>query len=415
MLERKIFKMSLAKKTFILLYSHGDALGGIETLMKRIHDYLQAEQHQCNIISGKDAGFRKILCPPMAVVSDFRRLENITFAKKFVADYHIHTSDYVISFDFGSALSSLILSKVLKCTPVITNWVPDYYWMLRSRKHHPYSLLISYAFKNYYNKSTFYNMVSKYDIERKKVLKVNWDAGVFPIPINPSEVINRNYSLVDRRKIVTICRFEKMKDYVLHIPEMVKSIHDQGYEITVDMYGSGPYTENVDNLIKKLNLNKYIFLKGEVSYSNYPDVLENAGIFIGMGTTSLEAAAQKCPTIYALPFCLKGESCGPVYNSNLNPLADYDKPTTKFTNEVCHLLKLNPEKYIKECEKNYNFASQFFMNAVMKDFQNEIRNNSNKKVGIFFCFLLSFYSFARLFLKFLFASKKKFRQLDLQN
>lgn len=123
------------------------------------------------------------------------------------------------------------------------------------------------------------------------------NAKSFRLGVIDSIKFNENYCK-DFNKNIKICavgRLVKFKTYNLWIIEVIKNLNSKGYNITLDIYGTGPL---YNHMYEQINEN--ITLKGELPYENFNEVVSNYDLFVGSGTAIIQAASLGVPAIIAI-------------------------------------------------------------------------------------------------------------------
>lgn len=122
------------------------------------------------------------------------------------------------------------------------------------------------------------------------------DALVLPVP-----VVDQNLATIEREpkpgKIVSVGRLVNFKNH--HhtlITELLPYFHS-GHKIEYWIYGDGPEYPALEQFIEESGASAFCFLKGKFPYSEFSNILSDAKLFIGMGTSAIEAASLGLPTI----------------------------------------------------------------------------------------------------------------------
>lgn len=104
----------------------------------------------------------------------------------------------------------------------------------------------------------------------------------------------------ERKRIVSIGRLVPWKSYNTSIPGIAKALSDQGLDLIWDVYGSGPLLDGLQQEVDTLGLSDRVVFHGTVDFTELDKVLSAADLFIGMGTSMLEAAIRRVPCIVAV-------------------------------------------------------------------------------------------------------------------
>jgi hypothetical protein len=130
--------------------------------------------------------------------------------------------------------------------------------------------------------------------------------------------------------------------------------------------------------ILRNGLEGVISMEGVIPYKRFRQALEEAYIFVGMGTTILEASLFKVPNITAVAYDRQGLTWGPVYRipqGSLGPTSDVP-PGLKVVDEIDRLLRLQPSEYTAEQELIYRHVQVHAMDASMQRFLELVQNAS---------------------------------------
>lgn len=378
----------------VLLFSAGDRLGGIETLILRLISYWVVKGQEVRLICRAPSAFTAIPQHMTALGASFSKLIQAQFSYSIIFEQGIKRADYVIAFDQESAVIAPVWAKRLNAKPVYTNWVPDFYRFLRENKYHPMSWLMRRVLRRCYGPKTCFNMISDYDNERKRILGVEWDAGVFPIPINLAPFLSIKRKPV-RTRVVSVSRLDSMKEYVLTLPEIGAALRREGIDLEIEIYGEGPLRDEIQEKIQRNGMEGFVNLKGEVPYHSLPDVFATAGVFIGMGTACLEAAAAGVPTVYAKPYSHLGESCGSICASDCLPTNRHVRFDLRIKSELRRLLKLDNDQYRNESTRNRESAKALDMDDLLESFLSDLRSAETIRMPCSLITLVSVYGMLR--------------------
>ena len=106
-----------------------------------------------------------------------------------------------------------------------------------------------------------------------------------------------NFYFTKPFKIISVGRLVSFKTYNFWMIEVIKSLKEAGYEVVYHIYGEGPERDLIQKKIKKHNLSKEISLLGEFDYDLLSETISRYDLFIGSGTTIIEAASLGIPSI----------------------------------------------------------------------------------------------------------------------
>ncbi|NNM58240.1 MAG: hypothetical protein HKM04_00275 [Legionellales bacterium] len=119
--------------------------------------------------------------------------------------------------------------------------------------------------------------------------------------------IDRNYI---PGKLISVGNLVNFKTYNRHVITVIADLVQQYPFLYYEIYGEGHQTLILKELIQKLKLEKYIFLRGTINYKHFADVVSDAMAFIGSGTALLEAASLAVPAIVGIESIKTPETYG---------------------------------------------------------------------------------------------------------
>lgn len=98
----------------------------------------------------------------------------------------------------------------------------------------------------------------------------------------------------------SIGRLVSFKTYNLWALDVVKQLLDEGYRVRYIIYGDGPLKPFMENRIRDLGIEDYVELRGSIDYRSLDGALSEMDLFIGSGTSIVEAAARGIPSIVGI-------------------------------------------------------------------------------------------------------------------
>ena len=176
-------------------------------------------------------------------------------------------------------------------------------------------------------------------------------------------------------------RFLKLKHPEMPV-KMAATLKEKGYKFTLDMYGSGVELENTKKLIKLLNVDDVVKLKGNLPNEQILEAMRQHEIFLftsdkneGWGAVANESMSNGCvlvgsDAIGSIPFLIKDSENGCIFKSeNLSSL----------TEKVEWLLD-NPEERYRIAKNGYQTMKEVWspINAA-RNFLQLIEDLSNGK------------------------------------
>jgi 1,2-diacylglycerol 3-alpha-glucosyltransferase len=126
------------------------------------------------------------------------------------------------------------------------------------------------------------------------------EANVQPIAIDTDRFRPDPARSVDRQKIVSVARLAR---YYAHHSQMIRVIAQlraQGHSFTYHNYGDGEMRQALEAEARELGVDGAVFLHPSVPYDRFPDVIRDAFVAIGIGTSLLETAACGVPSLVGI-------------------------------------------------------------------------------------------------------------------
>jgi hypothetical protein len=201
------------------------------------------------------------------------------------------------------------------------------------------------------------------------------NSAIIPLPVLLHTMRN-NINSVDKTKIVSIGRLVQFKNYVLPVIDTVKELNRAGHNFQFYIYGDGPLQKPIEQYIKTNGLEENVFLCGKIKYSEIYNLLKDAWLFIGMGTSIVEASAYAIPSLQAIESentnitygffdQLKGYTVGEHING---------QETFVMKDSITALANTSPDQYTSICVSHAKRAAHFDIDEVMKKYYQFIAN-----------------------------------------
>lgn len=123
------------------------------------------------------------------------------------------------------------------------------------------------------------------------------ESNTFRLGVIDKKEVALSGGLITPLKIVAVGRLVEFKTYNFYMIDVVKKLIDKGIDVEFDVYGDGPLKQQIQEKIKKANLQDKILLKGTLDYSKFDTTIANYDLFIGSGTAIIQASALGVPCI----------------------------------------------------------------------------------------------------------------------
>ena len=206
------------------------------------------------------------------------------------------------------------------------------------------------------------NLISG-NMEMSELLSTEYDQKFINMPILPIGIDCSKYSVSYpnkySKKVITVARLVKFKTYIEHFINIIDSINNLGYDIEYHIYGDGEERNKLEELAKSKK--SKIFFHGSINYNLLPEVFENTLLFIGGGSTIIEASSSGIPSIIGIEsekelssYGFFGELDGLSFNRNDLKIKRYSMQ--KLVEEI---LKCSDDEYNHICKKHKNKADEF--------------------------------------------------------
>ncbi len=101
-----------------------------------------------------------------------------------------------------------------------------------------------------------------------------------------------------RHKIVSVGRLVEFKTYNLYMLDVIEELVRRGHDaVEWHVYGYGELRRRMEEEIAARSLGDRVFLHGAVEYARFGEVVADAGVFVGGGTAMVEAALAGVPCV----------------------------------------------------------------------------------------------------------------------
>lgn len=266
------------------------------------------------------------------------------------------------------------LKKRLQENKLTFRYSERWFKRLKNRFMNPYYLLRDHY--RYLNKPLYMLAASAYTardvngigLYRKKIYK--W--GYFTEVDTPAKIIEVKKSTSNTISLMWCARFIDWKHPELAI-KLIYRLKQEGYNICLDMYGSGEKLESMVQLAKKLRVDDIVNFKGSVPNAEILSQMRKHDIFLftsdkaeGWGAVLNESMANGCAVVASnligsVPFLIKDGENGCIFESeNLESL--YEKITFLLDNpRQKNKIQQNALKTMQEVWNARNAAKQLLL------------------------------------------------------
>ena len=384
------------------LYESVFTLGGVQRCITSISNYLVRNGYDVSIICTNtrvqenrktydlDERVKVIFTKKPHI---FRKIINRSLNKIRIINYktgilknNIKILDYIYYFYFGKYVQNIVNNEkfdvLIGCGVEHTKLAS----MIKGKnikkigwQHHNYEVYYENG-KSFYNedasvKEMFKNLdeyivLTKYDKEKLKERK-----GLNSITIyNPIGFKQEEKSNLENKKFLALGRLNKIKGFDILIDNFEK-FNRVNKEWTLDIVGDGPEKENLEEQIKKFNLEDYIRIIPR--QNNVKELYKEASIYCmssrseGWGLVTLEAMESGLPVIaYDMP-CVRE-----IFVNNDGIIIPYGN-NDKYVEAMLDLAE-NKIKREQIAEKSIERAKDFSEEKIGKEWEELLKMLVNK-------------------------------------
>ena len=185
--------------------------------------------------------------------------------------------------------------------------------------------------------------------------------------------------------VVTVARLVPMKGYVEGlILAVAVAVHEEQLDVELKVIGAGPLMSRLKWIAFRSGISDRVTFAGAVSYGDLPAIYRNADIFVGMGTTVLEAASHGVPVIIAEAYTREFRTPGLFSRQAGYELGEPSVATVSPIGDTL-LVGLLKDPSLRAAEGQagrLKVLEQFSEDHVMTRFVGHLRNNARQAVNI---------------------------------
>lgn len=175
---------------------------------------------------------------------------------------------------------------------------------------------------------------------------------------------------IPRKKIVSIGKVISYKTYNFTMLDVMSSLLREGHEVEWHVYGDGPQLAELAETVKQRKLEGQVVLHGALPYSKFESVLADAFLFVGSGTSLIEAAACGVPSLTTIEY-----SETPISYGFISEIVGFDMiepgldmPTHLLGDKIKFLLECDPASYREVQDACLQKARQYSGDSVIADY-----------------------------------------------
>lgn len=385
-METQIEKGDNKLKHVVLAFSHFDT-GGLQTLIIRTAKWCKLNSIDCTLFYKTCDNNMFELCKNelIEVIPSFKSKDII---KKLTNILYEHDDLTIITFELPEFLyfESIRLKKFKR----------------KNIRHLIYNVSVSgmiygrnikgkygECFFNFYRKLMMKylenNQVIFMDAETENAALEyyqikNITPKIFLLPMFISER-NKKSNIIEKENkiILTVSRASfPYKGYLIGLIDDFCQINDKFDNVKLVIVSFGEDMEILRNKINgcHANVKKNIILKSQMSSSQIREILRQSYVYIGMGTTILDAADEGIPSIVTWHSTMSNISSG-LFCDNPLVVGRYGKGIAGLS-ILEDILSLKKEAYYKLCDKTYlEFKKYYDINNILPQMINRELNTYN--------------------------------------
>ncbi len=389
------------KKIVIIAFGGSGVLGGVETYVIRMLEWLSSNgvdayvmyERKANLAPGFAVEIER-LCSKRILLEWLRN--DVQIDLRSIARIHLPESSnvHIICFQNPFLLFAAEAIKIANpaCTINTFFYAVHYLDFQRNKTRKSQNKVLQNLLKYIY---------------KKLLIKLQMGANIIYMDEYCAEQINENYGLAWEKyvpkivrlgvkvppynedivllryqnesfNILTIARFDfPYKGYILGLIDEFEQFEKEVPYSVLHIIGDGPGQEALVQKIasKSSALQKKVILHGSIPYANIGTYFDRCKVFIGMGTSLLDASSQSILSITAKlnqTKCL----CSGFFFNNIKDIGYMGEiPAAELLKMVS---KMSMEEYKHYCRNNYNSYADFYNIDVIMEQLLKHKNHSNK-------------------------------------
>lgn len=212
-------------------------------------------------------------------------------------------------------------------------------------------------------------------LEYYHLREIRGEALVFRLPIETTDVFDADIEKKARQrtecfKVLTIARADfPFKGYIKGLIALIGGLSKTDMQIELKIISSGKHVDKIDDWIKELARDADVKVAYDVEYKDLPGLYNEAHLYIGMGTTVLEASDHAVPSIHIAPYTY--DLIGEYFFHEFPYLAACKQGSSEIVkNLIVKTIKKSNEEYIQQCRVakeviDEQFSMEAFVNRLL--------------------------------------------------
>ncbi len=366
-----------------IVVSYMNHYGGIETLVLRMLEWLETHNSNTVLITDEDEERAanaeileevktigtKIIKLPFRSYFDAKTVDNIGIQKFKVTEIVVFTyPEYFLAQQIKHRLKNKKIDIIF--------YVP-----------HQYGLILEFNFRNpvlkgvsrILGKNLTRRMIKNKEIVHmdylcakrlEKEYLINKDlAPVIPLAMPINEMDNDRVSYVygmRNKTILTIARAEyPFKGYVIGLISMFEKIVQMYENVSLVIIGDGPDFDKLKETVHNSSAKSKIQLLGSIPYKNLKEWFEISTVYIGMGTTVLDAANHGVVAFPIGSYTYECKGYDYYYKDGMNLGGLYGE--ADIMELVLEVITMPKKEYLQIIQKQYEEIKRCYdINSIME-------------------------------------------------
>lgn len=362
-------------KHFLLVYGHMRT-GGIETLIVRMANWLVSSGNKVTILLQESGELLELLDKKIdiEILDSKKNLFYLPFfGKNCLQDYQNKDIDIIYSFGPEACYFASFVFKYgfSEKRPIFINGI-----------YHPSEFALDGGisaldkfridlYNDYVSDAAKIFMSEEVRSGNERILGTQIPKSlIWPLPIDDTRFHNIARQVIPFR-IVSIGRLAKFKTYNIYMFDVLEELLKNGYNVTWDVYGSGPLEDDMKKNIRKRKLSKRVFMHGILTYENYAKALIAAHVFVGMGSSLIETGFCRVPCVPAIANDRIGLTYGSLYNLPYYACGEVlsdDFKTYTVTSTIRKIFDMTETEYETESKLTFQYVQPYSIDKLMKKF-----------------------------------------------
>lgn len=282
-------------------------IGGAETLLLRLCKYISQDGHHVTVILTHETSIlskqrsNKALIEELATYASIIYCGKNEYMIKFILIKNIVDNfDYIFSLNSYGYIIAMIYNQKMNTKAVpITGCYNAREYVFDKFPQRYYHKIMNKIIRKIPSENIFF-------MNESCRLQTNDHCGRFlnspivPLPVTITEKPLKNRHFTSTKKIVSIGRITYFKMYHFHMVDVIKILRNEGYDVEYHAYGYGEKHQDLQDYIIKNMMQDFVILHQPIEYASLSIALNDAYIFIGMGTSLIESASYGIPAIVAI-------------------------------------------------------------------------------------------------------------------